>query len=125
MVLRTCRSILRDEQAVEDSFQATFLVLVRRARSLWVRDSLGPWLYQVAVRVARSARSAETRRLRHEKQKAERTDFSIIDRNWDDLGSGRYTKSWPGCPKGSAPPWCSAAWRASRSSKQPDSSAGR
>ena len=87
MVLRTCRSILRDEQAVQDSFQATFLVLIRRARSLWVRDSLGPWLHQVAVRVARSARSAEARRLRHEQQKAERTEFSIVDRTWDDLVS--------------------------------------
>jgi RNA polymerase sigma factor (sigma-70 family) len=86
MVLRTCRSILRDEQDVEDSFQATFLVLVRRASSLWVRDSLGPWLHQVALRVARSARSAEIRRLRHEQQKAERTDFAMIDRSWDDLG---------------------------------------
>jgi RNA polymerase sigma factor (sigma-70 family) len=86
MVLRTCRSILRDEQAVEDSFQATFLVLIRRAHSLWVRDSLGPWLHQVALRVARSARSAEAHRLRHEQQKAERTDFTMIDRTWDDLG---------------------------------------
>jgi RNA polymerase sigma factor (sigma-70 family) len=86
MVLRTCRSILRDEQAVEDSFQATFLVFVRRAQSLWVRDSLGPWLHQVALRVARSARSAEVRRLRHEQQKAERTDFSVVDPAGDDLG---------------------------------------
>jgi RNA polymerase sigma factor (sigma-70 family) len=87
MVLRTCRSILRDDQAVEDSFQATFLVLIRRARSLWVRDSLGPWLYQVAFRVARSARSAKSRRLRHEQRKAELTEFATIDRNWDDRGA--------------------------------------
>ncbi len=86
MVLRACRSIVRDEQAVEDAFQATFLVLVRRGRSLWVRDSLGPWLYQVAVRVSRSARSAEIRRRRHEREKAERTDVSVFDRVWDDLG---------------------------------------
>jgi hypothetical protein len=39
MVLRTCRSILRDRHAAEDAFQATFLVLVRRAKSLWVRDT--------------------------------------------------------------------------------------
>ncbi len=77
MVLRTCRSILRDEHAVEDAFQATFLVLVRRAGSLWVRDSLGPWLFQVAVRVASSARSAESRRRRHENLKAEQTDTEI------------------------------------------------
>ena len=55
MIIRTCRSVLQNEHAVEDAFQATFLVLVRRARSLWVRDSLGPWLFQVAVRVSASA----------------------------------------------------------------------
>ena len=41
MVLRTCRAILRDTHDAHDAFQATFLVLVRRAGSLWVRDSLG------------------------------------------------------------------------------------
>ena len=74
MVFRTCRSVLRDEQSVEDCYQATFLVLVRRARSLWVRDSLGPWLHHVALRVARSARSATFRRRLHEQQKAQQTE---------------------------------------------------
>ncbi len=52
MVLRVCQLILGDEHAAEDAFQATFVVLVRKARSLWVQDSLGPWLYQVAHRTA-------------------------------------------------------------------------
>jgi hypothetical protein len=42
MVLRTGRAILGDEHAARDAFQATFLILARKARSLWVRDSLGP-----------------------------------------------------------------------------------
>src|SRR4051794_23451611 len=42
MVLRVCRSVLRDSHDADDAFQATFLVLVRRAGSLLVRDSLGP-----------------------------------------------------------------------------------
>ena len=58
MVFGVCRSVLRDTHEAHDAFQATFLVLVRRAGSLWVRDSLGPWLHQVAYRVASSARSA-------------------------------------------------------------------
>ena len=62
MVLRVCRAVLRDPHEAEDAFQATFLVLVSKARSLWVKDSLGPWLQQVAFRVASSARSAATRR---------------------------------------------------------------
>ena len=54
MVLRVCRGVLRDPHDAEDAFQATFLVLVRRARSLWVEDSLGPWLHRVACRIARA-----------------------------------------------------------------------
>ncbi len=66
MVLRICRGMLRDAHDADDAFQATFLVLVRRAGSLWVRDSLGPWLHQVAFRTASCARSAAALRRRHE-----------------------------------------------------------
>jgi RNA polymerase sigma factor (sigma-70 family) len=72
MVLRVCRSVLRDEHEAQDAFQATFLVLVRRRGSIWVGDSLGPWLHGVARRVASAARSAATRRRRHERKAAER-----------------------------------------------------
>src|SRR5262245_54612396 len=48
MVLRVCRGVLGDTNDAQDAFQATFLVLVKRARRLWVRESLGPWLHQVA-----------------------------------------------------------------------------
>lgn len=66
MVLRACRAVLRDEHAAQDAAQAVFLVLVRKAGRLWVRDSLGPWLHQVAYRVASAARTADARRRRHE-----------------------------------------------------------
>src|SRR5437763_10912576 len=52
MVLRACRRALRDEHAAEDAFQATFLVLARKAGSVRRRDTLGPWLHGVACRVA-------------------------------------------------------------------------
>ena len=42
MVMRVCRASLRNEHDAEDAFQAVFLVLVRKAGTLWVRDSLGP-----------------------------------------------------------------------------------
>ncbi|WP_435018449.1 RNA polymerase sigma factor [Tundrisphaera sp. TA3] len=61
MVLGVCRRILRDEQAAEDAFQATFLVLARRAGAIRVQDSLGRWLYGVSRRVAGRARSARGR----------------------------------------------------------------
>jgi RNA polymerase sigma factor (sigma-70 family) len=71
VVMRLCRSILRDEHEAQDAFQATFLVLAQRANSLWVRDSIGPWLHSVAYRVASCARAAAIRRRRHERRHAE------------------------------------------------------
>ncbi len=70
MVLRVCRSVLADSHDAQDAFQATFLVLVAKARGLWVRDSLGPWLHQVAYRTAKCARSGASRRKRLERQAA-------------------------------------------------------
>jgi membrane fusion protein, multidrug efflux system len=65
-VLRVCRSVLRDEGAAEDAFQATFLALARKAGSLWAQNSLAPWLHQAAYRAAVHDRSATFRRRSHE-----------------------------------------------------------
>ncbi len=62
MVWSVCRSILRDRHDVEDAFQASFLILVRRARSLRVDDSLCGWLYRVSYRVAQETRAARAKR---------------------------------------------------------------
>jgi DNA-directed RNA polymerase specialized sigma24 family protein len=62
MVLGVCRRILRDPHAAEDAFQATFLLLVRKAGSIRKRESVGPWLHGVAQRVAREARGIVARR---------------------------------------------------------------
>jgi RNA polymerase sigma factor (sigma-70 family) len=61
MVLGVCRRALSDPGDVEDAFQATFLVLVRRARSVRAGDSLGRWLYGVSRRVAAKARARSQR----------------------------------------------------------------
>ncbi len=65
MVLAVCRRTLRDEHDVEDAFQATFLVLVRRAASIRDPGRLGPWLHGVARRVSLRARAEASRRRAH------------------------------------------------------------
>jgi RNA polymerase sigma factor (sigma-70 family) len=62
MVLGVCRRMLGDVTEADDAFQATFLVLVRKAASLRNRDLVGPWLYGVAHRVASRARRDAARR---------------------------------------------------------------
>jgi RNA polymerase sigma factor (sigma-70 family) len=62
MVLGLCRQILRDGHEAEDAFQATFLVLVRNARTIRKHDSLGSWLYGVAQRTALRAKTQAKRR---------------------------------------------------------------
>jgi RNA polymerase sigma factor (sigma-70 family) len=74
MVLGICRAILRDPHDAEDAFQSTFVVLVKEARTLWIRDSLAPWLYRVAQRTSSCSRSAIIRRRRHERNAAASID---------------------------------------------------
>jgi RNA polymerase sigma factor (sigma-70 family) len=64
MVLGACRRLLGNPHDADDAFQATFLLLVRRAGQLRDADRLGPWLYGVAIRVAAKARAREARRRR-------------------------------------------------------------
>jgi RNA polymerase sigma factor (sigma-70 family) len=66
MVLGICRDLVRDPHEAEDAFQATFLVLVRRAASIRRRETIAPWLYGVAYRVARRARARSARRRKRE-----------------------------------------------------------
>ena len=61
LVLNICRKLLCDRHEVEDAFQATFLVLVRRAGSLVFEGSLAPWISTVAYRIAARARERRIR----------------------------------------------------------------
>jgi RNA polymerase sigma factor (sigma-70 family) len=66
MVLAICRQVLGDRHEADDSFQAAFLVLARKARSIRDPDLLANWLYGVALRTARKARAQRARRRRNE-----------------------------------------------------------
>jgi RNA polymerase sigma factor (sigma-70 family) len=62
MVFGVCRRVLHQEQDAEDAFQATFLVLARKAATISNYQYVGTWLYRVAYRVALKARAAAAKR---------------------------------------------------------------
>ncbi len=86
MVLAVCRRILRHPDDAEDAFQATFLVLARKARSIGRRELLANWLYGVAVRTAREQSVVRARRLTREGQVSAMTrDENASDEDLDEL----------------------------------------
>src|SRR5262245_22000599 len=79
MVLGLCRSILHDAHDADDGFQATFLVLARKASSIRKQPSVASWLYGVAYRTALRAKITSARRRVQERQ--------AVDMSHDDLVS--------------------------------------
>src|SRR5262245_26901691 len=82
MVLGVCRRILRNAADAEDAFQATFLVLVRKAPSVVHRPVLGDWLHGVARRTALKAQGAAARRREQEKAQVRESAPRVPRNDW-------------------------------------------
>jgi RNA polymerase sigma factor (sigma-70 family) len=101
MVVGVCRRLLRETHDVEDAFQATFLVLARKAASIRKGESVGSWLHGVALRVARKIRLEAARRSRRERARpAPAPADTGDDLTWGELRSlldeelGRLPAGW-------------------------------
>jgi RNA polymerase sigma factor (sigma-70 family) len=91
MVLRVCRRLLHDPNDAEEAFQATFIVLVRKAAAIGRRDLVGGWLHGVASRIALKARSQASQR-RSQEQPVESLTLETLahedpagNPGWNDL----------------------------------------
>jgi RNA polymerase sigma factor (sigma-70 family) len=86
MVFGVCRRLLRQEQDAEDAFQATFLILARRAAAIRKGGSVGSWLHGVARRVAAQARRSAAARAARERSLAAATRADCPDETtWREL----------------------------------------
>src|SRR5262245_53518700 len=68
LVLGVCRRVLHDAHEADDAFQATFMILAKRAASVRRPEALSSWLYGVAYRVSARARGGSLKRFTHESQ---------------------------------------------------------
>ncbi|HJZ91570.1 MAG TPA: sigma-70 family RNA polymerase sigma factor [Gemmataceae bacterium] len=85
MVLGVCRRVLRHEADAEDAFQATFLVLVRKAGCLRDRGLVGNWLYGVAHNTALKAKAMNRKRRTKELEAAAMPKREAVEQVWEQL----------------------------------------
>jgi RNA polymerase sigma factor (sigma-70 family) len=86
MVWGVCRRVLHNYHDAEDAFQATFLVLVRKAASIHPPEMLANWLYGVAHQTALKARATSAKRQTREKQVKDMPEPAAAENDlWEDL----------------------------------------
>jgi RNA polymerase sigma factor (sigma-70 family) len=86
MVFGVCRRVLQDPHDAQDAYQAVFLVLAKRARSIRRRDSIASWLFGVAHRVAARARSRAARR--------RAIELRVAEQNSEDYLPTEHSADW-------------------------------
>jgi RNA polymerase sigma factor (sigma-70 family) len=88
MVMAVCRGLLDDPNDADDAFQASFLLLARKAKSIWIGGSIGGWLHRVAWRIALQVKSDAARRRRQERRAAELAGVRATSAPaWDDVAT--------------------------------------
>jgi RNA polymerase sigma factor (sigma-70 family) len=86
MVQGVCRRILGDAHDAEDAFQAVFLVLARKSKSIRKPELLANWLYGVACRIARKARMKAIRKEARERRAGKMpVQDQLLDLEWNEL----------------------------------------
>ena len=117
MVLSVCESLLGDAHDAEDAFQAAFLILAKKARSIRDPDLLGNWLYGVARRTAQKAkaRRAPGGCVRKGRRPCARSQSPMVSLRSNRCAAKRprcCTRRWIGYPKASVLRSCSAISKA-------------
>jgi RNA polymerase sigma factor (sigma-70 family) len=86
MVWSVCRRLLRSDHDAEDAFQATFLILVKKAATIRDNEMVGNWLYGVGHQTAVRMRAIAARRCLREKQVSEMPESEVVQRDlWNEL----------------------------------------
>ena len=85
MVWGVCRRLLRRHHDAEDAFQATFLILFRKAASIMPREMVANWLHGVAYHTARKASATAARKSARERQVADMPEPQVEEDVWRDL----------------------------------------